>query len=124
MNRGWKNKNRLQENYFDFFLLQRSSAHLLAKTVPPARFFLLRSPLRVRIPLSKKSTAPLGRFYSPQAHNREKLVAQRRRYVCACKRIAAASEIFHGRGGMTERMNDFSAKKNRNGVQSIPTWWR
>ena len=60
MNRGWKNKNRLQENYFDFFLLQRSSAHLLAKTVPPARFFLLRSPLRVRIPYIKNSKHPLG----------------------------------------------------------------
>ena len=26
-------------------------------------------------------------------------------------------------GGMTERMTDFSAKKNRNGAESIPTWY-
>ena len=45
-----------------------------------------------------------------------------RRYEGACNRIADANVTFCDKGGMTKHMTDFSAKKNRNGAKSIPTW--
>ena len=55
---------------------------------------------------------------------RKRLVMSQRRYEGACNRIADANVTFCEKGGMTEHMTDFSAKKNRNGAKSIPTWWR
>ena len=46
-------------------------------------------------------------------NNREKVVEQRRRYVCVYKHIAEANAAFCGRGGATERVTDFHSE-NRN----------
>ena len=53
---------------------------------------------------------------------RKRLVMSQRRYEGACNRIADANVTFCDKGGMTKHMTDFSAKKNRNGAKSIPTW--
>ena len=51
----------------------------------------------------------------------KRLVMSQRRHEGACNRIADANVTFCEKGGMTEHMTDFSAKKNRNGAKSIPT---
>ena len=53
-------------------------------------------------------------------NNREKVVEQRRRYVCVYKHIAEANAAFCGRGGATERVTDFHSE-NRNEAQLVPT---
>ena len=53
-------------------------------------------------------------------NNREKVVVQRRCYVCVYKHIAEANAAFCGRGGMTERVTDFYFK-NRNEAKYVPT---
>ena len=40
-----------------------------------------------------------GKQLRHKAPDREKLVVQRRRYACACKRIAETNVTFHGKGG-------------------------
>ena len=55
-------------------------------------------------------------------HTRKKVIATVSRSERACKRTDEPSVPFCERGGMTEHMTDFSAKKNRNGAKSIPTW--
>ena len=61
-------------------------------------------------------------FALRRRHTRKRLVMSQRRYEGACNRIADANVTFCEKGGMTEHMTDFSAKKNRNGAKSIPTW--
>ena len=53
-------------------------------------------------------------------NNREKVVEQRRRYVCGYKHIAEANAAFCGRGGATERVTDFHSE-NRNEAKYVPT---
>ena len=57
-------------------------------------------------------------------HTRKKVIATVSRSERACKRTDEPSVPFCERGGTTEHMTDFSAKKNRNGAKSIPTWCR
>ena len=59
---------------------------------------------------------------APKAQYREKLVAIVSRRECVYKRAGELSVTFHERGGTTECVTDFSTKKNRNGVKSVPMW--
>ena len=49
--------------------------------------------------------------FACRRHTRKKVVATVSRHERACKRIGEPSVPFCERGGMTERMTDFSAKK-------------
>ena len=66
------------------------------------------------------STEPLR--YSRRRRTRKKVVATVSRCERVYKRTGEPSVPFCERGGTTARVTDFSAKKNRNGAKSVPTW--
>ena len=53
---------------------------------------------------------------------RKKVVATVSRCECVYKRTGEPSVPFCEKGGTTARVTDFSHKKNRNEVKSVPTW--
>ena len=55
-------------------------------------------------------------------HTRKKVVAKVSRCEHVYKRTGEPSVPYCERGGTTARVTDFSAKKNRNGAKSVPTW--
>ena len=90
----------------------------------PQKIWLFPSPLlscskKILMPGPKADWISRPNWYlTPQALNRKKLIASRRRYERACTRIVGANVTFHEKGGTVERGADFfSITKNRNGTK-------